>query len=46
MCKAMNRNFVSVILGGFGGNKGPQMKVEGEQIAIEADGVANYFERG
>ena len=40
MCKAMNRNFVSVILGGFGGSKGPQMAVEGEQIAIEADGVA------
>ncbi len=40
MCKAMNRNFVSVILGGFGGTKGPQMAVEGEQIAIEADGVA------
>ena len=41
MCKAMNRNFVSVILGGFGGTKGPQMVVEGEQIAIEADGVAS-----
>jgi len=41
MCKAMNRNFVSVILGGFGGTKGPQMAVEGEQIAIEADGVAS-----
>ena len=41
MCKAMNRNFVSVILGGFGGTKGPQMEVEGEQVAIEADGVAS-----
>ena len=41
MCKAMNRNFVSVILGGFGVTKGPQMEVEGEQIAIEADGVAS-----
>ena len=40
MCKAMNRSFVSVILGGFGGTAGPQMVVEGEQIAIEADGVA------
>ena len=40
MCKAMNRSFVSVILGGFGGVTGPQMKVEGEQIAIEAEGVA------
>ena len=40
MCKAMNRSFVSVILGGFGGTSGPQMAVEGEQVAIEADGVA------
>ena len=39
MCKAMNRSFVSVILGGFGGAAGPQMEVEGEQIAIDADGV-------
>ncbi len=41
MCKAMNRNFVSVILGGFGGGGGPQMEVEGEMVAIEADGVAS-----
>ena len=40
MCKAMNRQFVSVILGGFGGETGPAMEVEGEQIAIDADGVA------
>ncbi|PRY94055.1 NAD(P)(+) transhydrogenase (Re/Si-specific) subunit beta [Donghicola tyrosinivorans] len=40
MCKAMNRSFVSVILGGFGGTTGPAMEVEGEQIAIDADGVA------
>ena len=40
MCKAMNRSFVSVILGGFGSTAGPQMEVEGEQIAIDADGVA------
>ncbi len=40
MCKAMNRSFVSVILGGFGGPAGEQMAVEGEMIAIEADGVA------
>ncbi len=41
MCKAMNRSFVSVILGGFGGSTGPQMEVTGEQIAIDGDGVAN-----
>ncbi len=40
MCKAMNRSFVSVILGGFGGTTGPQMEVVGEQIAIDGDGVA------
>ena len=40
MCRAMNRKFVAVILGGFGGPSGPQMAVEGEQISIEADAVA------
>ena len=40
MCKAMNRNFVSVILGGFGGEAGPAMEIEGEQIAIDAENVA------
>ncbi|MFN6924240.1 MAG: NAD(P)(+) transhydrogenase (Re/Si-specific) subunit beta [Tabrizicola sp.] len=40
MCKAMNRSFISVILGGFGNTTGPQMEVTGEQIAIDAEGVA------
>ena len=40
MCVAMNRKFLAVILGGFGGPSGPTMEIDGEQIAIDADGVA------
>ncbi len=40
MCKAMNRKFLAVILGGFGGPTGPAMAVEGEQVSIDAAGVA------
>ena len=44
MCKAMNRSFVSVILGGFGGPAGEQAAVEGEMIATDVDQVAQTLE--
>jgi len=40
MCKAMNRSFISVILGGFGGSKGPAMEIDGEMIATDVNTVA------
>ncbi len=43
MCRAMNRNFVSVIMGGFGTTAGGDEEAgeQGEAIAIQADEVAN-----
>ena len=45
MCKAMNRNFLSVILGGWGGTSGPQMEVEGEMVPTDLDTLAGDLER-
>ena len=45
MCKAMNRNFLSVILGGWGTSKGPQMEVEGEMVATDLDTLAADLEQ-
>ena len=44
MCKAMNRQFLSVILGGWGDATGPAMEIEGEQIMIDVDGVASALD--
>ncbi|WP_062224173.1 NAD(P)(+) transhydrogenase (Re/Si-specific) subunit beta [Aureimonas sp. D3] len=44
MCRAMNRNFVSVILGGWGGTTGPAQEITGEQVAISVDGVAQALD--
>jgi len=44
MCKAMNRNFVSVILGGWGGSGEPLADIEGEMVATDNDSVASMLE--
>lgn len=40
MCRAMNRNFLSVILGGWGTAVGSAQEVEGEMIATDVATVA------
>ena len=40
MCKAMNRNFISVIFGGWGTTTGPQMEVEGEMVSTDVATVS------
>jgi NAD(P) transhydrogenase subunit beta len=44
MCRAMNRSFISVILGGFGTTTGSTLTIVGEQIAIDAQGVVAALE--
>ncbi len=44
MCRAMNRNFISVILGGFGGETTMSQSIEGDMIATDADDVVGALE--
>ncbi len=44
MCRAMNRNFISVIAGGFGtGSGGPEAIIEGEVTPISAEDTAQLL---
>ncbi len=44
MCRAMNRSFISVILGGFGTGSGTSIEVDGEMIATDVHTVAAQLE--
>ena len=43
MCRAMNRSFISVILGGFGSSAGTSADVEGDIKEIHADETARML---
>jgi NAD(P) transhydrogenase subunit beta len=44
MCRAMNRNFISVIAGGFGtGSGGPEAVIEGEVQPVSAEETAQLL---
>ena len=40
MCKAMNRNFISVILGGWGDNVSSSQEIEGEMVPADIETVS------
>lgn len=43
MCRAMNRHFLGVILGGFGSTSGEAAVVEGEVVSIQAEETAQLL---
>ncbi|MFC6489727.1 NAD(P)(+) transhydrogenase (Re/Si-specific) subunit beta [Nitratireductor sp. GCM10026969] len=43
MCRGMNRDFLSVVLGGFGGAQAAGQKIDGEMMPVDADGVTQLM---